>query len=375
MVLIKQGQHLLAGAAGTVHRRDHHGAGQHRLCLRRSDTRFPKSIAKTTPSASTSWSSPGRACTCVGSSSRAIPARPMRCCVARCASSRAPGIRRPRSTAPRSACSAWASSRPSRSRRPVVAGQRPGRRGDQGQGTQLGQLRVRPGLLAECRPRRQHPVAAEQLPRHRQPRLDRADDNDYSTSFNFSYLDPYFTDNGVSVGYNLMYSDYNQSTTTTARYGSGNAAGEVTFGLPLSEDTSISSFVRHLQEPGHHLRRFDAAAGHQLPGPDHGRPCTRPAATASQAATTTTIRPRHPPMTTASPAWIRMSASPAERASGPSTAGPRASAGSWIRAMISCSRAAACSTGSSAKSPCRAATSSGSGSATTSSTTGSSPAG
>ena len=66
-------------------------------------------------------------------------------------------------------------------------------------------------------------------------------DNDYSTSINFSYLDPYFTENGVSVGYNLIYSDYSQSTTTTARYGSGNAAGEVTFGLPLSEDTSIST--------------------------------------------------------------------------------------------------------------------------------------
>jgi len=65
--------------------------------------------------------------------------------------------------------------------------------------------------------------------------------NDYSTSVNFSYLDPYFTDSGVSVGYNLAYSDYSRSTTSTARYGSGNAAGEVTFGIPLSEDTSIST--------------------------------------------------------------------------------------------------------------------------------------
>ena len=65
--------------------------------------------------------------------------------------------------------------------------------------------------------------------------------NSYSKSINFSYLDPYFTDNGVSVGYNLSYSDYNQSTTTTARYGSGNAAGEVSFGIPLSENTSLST--------------------------------------------------------------------------------------------------------------------------------------
>jgi outer membrane protein insertion porin family len=67
--------------------------------------------------------------------------------------------------------------------------------------------------------------------------------NTYSKSISFSYLDPYFTDDGVSVGYNLSYSDYNQSTTTTARYGSGNAAGEASFGIPLSENTSISAAI------------------------------------------------------------------------------------------------------------------------------------
>ncbi len=65
--------------------------------------------------------------------------------------------------------------------------------------------------------------------------------NSYSKSISFSYLDPYFTDNGVSVGYNLSYSDYNSSTTSTARYGSGNAAGEINFGLPLTENTGVSA--------------------------------------------------------------------------------------------------------------------------------------
>ncbi len=65
--------------------------------------------------------------------------------------------------------------------------------------------------------------------------------NSYSKSINFSYVDPYFTDSGVSVGYNLSYSDYNRSTTTTARYGSGNAAFEASFGIPLSEDTGVST--------------------------------------------------------------------------------------------------------------------------------------
>ncbi len=65
--------------------------------------------------------------------------------------------------------------------------------------------------------------------------------NNYSKSIGFSYLDPYFTDSGVSVGYNLSYSDYNRSTTTTARYGSGNAAGEAVFGIPLSENTTVTT--------------------------------------------------------------------------------------------------------------------------------------
>ena len=67
--------------------------------------------------------------------------------------------------------------------------------------------------------------------------------NAYSRSISFSYLDPYFTDDGVSVGYSLSYSDYDTSTTTTARYSAGNAAGEVTFGIPLSENTSVSASI------------------------------------------------------------------------------------------------------------------------------------
>jgi outer membrane protein insertion porin family len=67
--------------------------------------------------------------------------------------------------------------------------------------------------------------------------------NNYSKSINFSYLDPYFTDSGVSVGYNLSFSDYNRSTTTTARYGSGNAAGEAVFGIPLSENISVTAAI------------------------------------------------------------------------------------------------------------------------------------
>jgi outer membrane protein insertion porin family len=65
--------------------------------------------------------------------------------------------------------------------------------------------------------------------------------NRYSKRLNFSYLDPYFTDDGVSLGYNVSYSDYDQGQTATARYTASNASGEAVLGIPLSEATSITT--------------------------------------------------------------------------------------------------------------------------------------
>jgi outer membrane protein insertion porin family len=63
--------------------------------------------------------------------------------------------------------------------------------------------------------------------------------NSYSQRLSFSYLDPYFTENGVSVGYNLSFSNYDQSNNNTANYTSSNTNLEAVFGLPLSETDSI----------------------------------------------------------------------------------------------------------------------------------------
>ena len=63
--------------------------------------------------------------------------------------------------------------------------------------------------------------------------------NSYAQRLSFSYLDPYFTENGVSVGYNLSFSNYDQSNNNTANYTSSNANLEAVFGVPLSESDSI----------------------------------------------------------------------------------------------------------------------------------------
>jgi len=63
--------------------------------------------------------------------------------------------------------------------------------------------------------------------------------NSYSKQINFSYVDPYFTDDGVSVGYNVSYSDFNQANFNTARYTNSTAAGQVILGIPLTETNSL----------------------------------------------------------------------------------------------------------------------------------------
>ncbi len=69
--------------------------------------------------------------------------------------------------------------------------------------------------------------------------------NAYSNRINFSYFDPYFTDDGISVGYNVNYSDNNQGTTNSnedngiTRYNGKTASGEATFGIPLTETDTV----------------------------------------------------------------------------------------------------------------------------------------
>ena len=67
--------------------------------------------------------------------------------------------------------------------------------------------------------------------------------NSYSKQIHFSYIDPYFTDDGVSVGYNLTYSDYDQANFNTARFTNSTAAGQMVFGIPLTETNSLQFMI------------------------------------------------------------------------------------------------------------------------------------
>jgi len=61
----------------------------------------------------------------------------------------------------------------------------------------------------------------------------------FQKSVNFTYLDPYFTTSGISVGYGLFYTEFNNSNFNTAQYSSNSHGGTVTFGVPITETDSI----------------------------------------------------------------------------------------------------------------------------------------
>ncbi|WP_444917812.1 outer membrane protein assembly factor BamA [Microbulbifer sp. JMSA003] len=57
----------------------------------------------------------------------------------------------------------------------------------------------------------------------------------YQTSVNFSYLDPYFTPDGVSRGFNVFYTENDYSEVNLSDYNTETYGGGVSFGYPMSE--------------------------------------------------------------------------------------------------------------------------------------------
>ncbi|MBD8527227.1 outer membrane protein assembly factor BamA [Pseudoxanthomonas sp. CAU 1598] len=63
--------------------------------------------------------------------------------------------------------------------------------------------------------------------------------NDFVKRVDFSYLDPYFTDDGVSLGYNLIYRELDSGEQNVASFTSDNGALQAVFGIPLTETDTI----------------------------------------------------------------------------------------------------------------------------------------
>ncbi len=65
----------------------------------------------------------------------------------------------------------------------------------------------------------------------------------YLQRYAFSYTNPYFTDDGVSLGYNLSLRELDYSDFNTAQYNSTNAAAQMVFGIPITENDAFSFMV------------------------------------------------------------------------------------------------------------------------------------
>ncbi len=59
--------------------------------------------------------------------------------------------------------------------------------------------------------------------------------SDYLTSYQFGFFNPYFTTDGVSVGYNLSYTDRNATNINLSNYSLNVADAGLDFGIPLNE--------------------------------------------------------------------------------------------------------------------------------------------
>jgi outer membrane protein insertion porin family len=60
------------------------------------------------------------------------------------------------------------------------------------------------------------------------------------TNFNIRYVNPYFTPEGVSSGFNLFSSTVDAAAADTAAYNTKSVGGGVFFGIPLTEDNRLS---------------------------------------------------------------------------------------------------------------------------------------
>ena len=68
-----------------------------------------------------------------------------------------------------------------------------------------------------------------------------ANRNSYLQRYSFSFLNPYFTDNGMSLGYNLAWREFDNSDFNTVSYSSTSRQGQVVAGLPITEFDTVSA--------------------------------------------------------------------------------------------------------------------------------------
>jgi len=70
-----------------------------------------------------------------------------------------------------------------------------------------------------------------------------ANRNTYLQRYDFSFVNPYFTDSGVSLGYNLWWREFDNSEFNTAQYSSNSGAGQMVLGIPITETDTVTAMM------------------------------------------------------------------------------------------------------------------------------------
>ncbi|MCI4566842.1 outer membrane protein assembly factor BamA [Lysobacter sp. CFH 32150] len=63
----------------------------------------------------------------------------------------------------------------------------------------------------------------------------------YQKRYDFSFTNPYFTDEGMSLGYNLWWREFDYSNFNVARYSTNSGAAQAFLGLPITENDTVSA--------------------------------------------------------------------------------------------------------------------------------------
>jgi outer membrane protein insertion porin family len=63
----------------------------------------------------------------------------------------------------------------------------------------------------------------------------------YQKAYNFSFTNPYFTDSGMSLGYNVNWSEFDYSNYNVAQYSTNSASAQAVLGIPISEWDGFSA--------------------------------------------------------------------------------------------------------------------------------------
>lgn len=64
--------------------------------------------------------------------------------------------------------------------------------------------------------------------------------SDYLQRYSFSFTNPFFTDEGMSLGYNIWWREFDYSNFNTAQYSTTSGAGQMVLGLPITETSTVS---------------------------------------------------------------------------------------------------------------------------------------